>query len=250
MKLTHNNPDWMFAGLFFDSGVSGTQSEKRPGFNRLLKKCAEGAVDRILCKSIPRFSRNAQDCIATINRLKELGVSIWFDVERIDTATLPSAFILTTFAALAEDWSRSRSDSANWSIQNRFQQGTPSLTRVYGYDLKDDRLTINEAEATVVRDMFSLAAEGYCAADIARRVNEKGHKPSRRGRFWSSSTVHYILRNDKYTGDYIGGKYYTSSFLEGKCVTNQGEKPFFLLPDTTRPLSVASCLIGSRQGSC
>ena len=60
-QLLHRNPEWIFAGIYSDYGVSGTSGNKRTGFKRILRHGAERKIDRIICKSISRFARNTLD---------------------------------------------------------------------------------------------------------------------------------------------------------------------------------------------
>ena len=55
--LIQRNPEWEYAGVYADTGLTGTK-ENRPEFQRMLAECREGKVDLILVKSIPRFARN------------------------------------------------------------------------------------------------------------------------------------------------------------------------------------------------
>ena len=58
--------EWEFAGLYADEAVSGTTTDKRDDFHRLLEDCRAGKIDRILVKSISRFARNTLDCIEAV----------------------------------------------------------------------------------------------------------------------------------------------------------------------------------------
>lgn len=62
--LIRSNPEWEYAGVFYDDGISGTQDDTRPGFMELIRKCKKGKVDMILVKSLSRFSRNTLQCIS------------------------------------------------------------------------------------------------------------------------------------------------------------------------------------------
>ena len=42
--------EWEFAGLYADEGVTGTRADKREDFQRLLRDCRAGKIDRILVK--------------------------------------------------------------------------------------------------------------------------------------------------------------------------------------------------------
>ena len=80
-KLILNRPDWELVGEYADWGTTGTKTEGRKEFNRMMEDARAGKIDRILVKSISRFARNTVDTLQTIRELKELGISVWFDNE-------------------------------------------------------------------------------------------------------------------------------------------------------------------------
>ena len=53
---------------------TATSREGRTGFNRLLRHCKQGKIDRVICKSISRFARNTQDFLVALRTLKENNV--------------------------------------------------------------------------------------------------------------------------------------------------------------------------------
>ena len=53
-----SNPEWEFAGLYYDEGISGTKKEKRPELLRMIRDCESNRVDFIITKYISRFARN------------------------------------------------------------------------------------------------------------------------------------------------------------------------------------------------
>ena len=74
--LIQKNPEWEYAGVFADYGISGTGTKKREEFNRMLAECEAGNIDIILTKSIQRFARNTVDLLNTVRHLKDLGLSL------------------------------------------------------------------------------------------------------------------------------------------------------------------------------
>ena len=60
------NPDWLFAGVYVDDGISGTGTAKREDFNRMIADADAGKIDIILTKSISRFARNTVDLLETV----------------------------------------------------------------------------------------------------------------------------------------------------------------------------------------
>ena len=84
------NPEWEFVGIFADKGSTGTSAEKRPEFMKMIRKCKQGKIDRILIKSVSRFSRNIVDCLHYIRLLAALDIGITFEKENIDTLDMDS----------------------------------------------------------------------------------------------------------------------------------------------------------------
>ena len=95
--LIQRHPGWEYAGVFADNGISGT-STNRPEFQRMIAECEAGHIDIILTKSFSRFARNTLDMLVTIRRLKELGISVRFEKEGIDTLTESGELLLTLVA--------------------------------------------------------------------------------------------------------------------------------------------------------
>ena len=79
------NPEWEYAGVFADFGLTGTK-ETRPEFQRMLKECREGKIDLILVKSISRFARNTLALLNTVRELKGLGIGVYFEEQKLDSS--------------------------------------------------------------------------------------------------------------------------------------------------------------------
>ena len=71
-----SNPEWEYAGLYYDEGVSGTSQNGRSGLLALISDCEKRKIDLVLTKSISRFARNTTDCIEITRKLLSFGVRI------------------------------------------------------------------------------------------------------------------------------------------------------------------------------
>lgn len=58
-ELIQSTPGWEYAGVYADSGISGTTTN-RPQFQAMLAAARSGQIDLILTKSISRFARNTR----------------------------------------------------------------------------------------------------------------------------------------------------------------------------------------------
>jgi len=57
-------------------------------------------------------------------------VGIYFEKEKIDTSTDYNKFLLSTYAALAQEEIESLSNSTMWGYEKKFMQGKPVRTGV------------------------------------------------------------------------------------------------------------------------
>lgn len=137
-SLIQKNPDWEYAGVYADYGISGTGMKKRQEFRRMLEDAEAGKIDIILTKSIQRFARNTVDLLRTVRQLKELGIEVWFEKENIHTMSGDGELMMTIPHPCPEE-SRSISENVRWRIKKQFEQGNPNgRFRVYGYRWEED----------------------------------------------------------------------------------------------------------------
>ena len=227
-ELISGNPDWEMVDIYADEGITGTSVEKREDFQRMMRDCRKGKIDRILVKSISRFARNTKDCLAAIRELKELGVSVQFEEQGIDTSKVSSEMVTAIMASLAQKQSEAISGNVKWGVQKRMQDGTfiPSYLP-YGYEAVGKKICINEEQAFIVKKVFSDFLAGRSTEQVAADLRTN-NIPCKNGRVqWDSSSVRYILRNEKYTGNSKWQKYYTPNTFPFHCKINTGEVQYY-----------------------
>ena len=84
-----SNPNYEFAGIYADEGITATNTKKRDNFNRMIADCRNSKIDRIITKSISRFARNTLDCLNYVRELKSLGIGVIFEKENINMVKVP-----------------------------------------------------------------------------------------------------------------------------------------------------------------
>lgn len=223
--------------IYADEGISGTRTAKRDDFNRLVADCRKGKIDRVLTKSVSRFARNTADALQYARVLKEHGVSILFEKENIDTAYMSSEMLLALSGAQAQEESISISKNMRWSVERRMKSGTyiPSSTP-YGYEMKDKVFHIVEQEAEIVRLIFMSYLSGMGKKAIADMLNEM-NAPKRFGfDTWRVSTIDYILSNERYIGETLLQKYFTTDTLPFTLRRNRGQKAQYYVEQTNPPI--------------
>lgn len=216
--------EWKMVGIYADEGITGTSVKKRKEFQRMMEDCREGLIDQILVKSISRFARNTEDCLKAIRELKELGVNVRFERESIDTIHFSSELITAIYAAFAQKESESISGNRQWSYWRSMENGTFNTCYApVGFDLINGKLTINEQEAPVIRQIFIEYLNGRNSREIAADLNKKVVL----GRFWRREAVDYILQNERYAGNALLQKHYTTDSFPRQKKVNRGERPMY-----------------------
>ena len=169
-RLISEHPEWELVEIYSDKGKTGTNTKKRTAFMKMINDAEDGKIDLILVKSISRFCRNTVDMLETIRYLKKLGVEVFFEKEKLNTANLNSELLLTVFAAFAQEESYSISENMRKGIRQRFKLGIPKVSKVYGYDnLKRGVLSINDEQSVIVKRIFDLYIDGYSTIEILNK---------------------------------------------------------------------------------
>lgn len=217
--------EWEFAGVYADEAVTGTKTDKREDFQRLIRDCKAGKIDHILVKSISRFARNTLDCIQTVRELKQLGIAVEFEKEGIDTSSMGSEMLLSVLGSAAQEESLSISKNLKWSYQKRMRSGDFITCKApIGYVLKGNTLVPDPLEVPIVEYIFFSYLAGKSIEEIATELTVMENRYTRtKNSRWNYSAVSYILRNEKYVGDSLVQKSYTTNELPLKKKRNHGE---------------------------
>ena len=218
--------------VYADEGITGTRMDKREEFQRMLKDCRRGKIDRIIVKSISRFARNTKDCLSVLRELKDLGITVLFESQNIDTANITDEIMVTIMGGLAQEESSSISKNVRWSIRSKMKNGTVKFhSAPLGYDLYEGNLIINKREAEIVKSIYKMFLSGMGYDSICRELNESKVIKNDKGTKWLSASVRYILTNEKYIGDSLWQKNYNTSMPYRK-VRNKGELEKYYINNT------------------
>ena len=225
-ELISGKAEWRMVDIYADEGISGTSVSKRDDFQRMMMDCRRGLIDQIFVKSISRFARNTRDCLQSIRELKELGVNVRFEREGIDTASVSSELITAIYAAFAQKESESISGNRQWGYQRSMEQGTfNTYYAPVGFTLVNGNLQINQAEAPTVYWIFTEYLSGSNSREIAAALN----KDVVLGRHWRREAIDYILQNERYAGNALLQKRYTTDSLPRKKKRNRGEREMYFV---------------------
>ena len=235
-EYIQKNPHWIYAGVYADEGITGTLTDKRDEFKRMIADCEAGKIDIILVKSISRFARNTVDLLKTVRHLKELGIEVRFEKENINSMSNDGELMLSILASFAQEESRSISENVKWGTRKRFEQGIPNgRVRVFGYRWEGDTLVIVPEEAETVKRIFTDFIGGKVPRAIAKGLNDDGIT-TRMGCKWSDFGIRTILNNITYTGNMLLQKVFVDDPITKHRKINRGELPRYFVENTHKAI--------------
>ena len=193
------------AEIFTDAGISGTK-ESRPALDRLLLETIK-AGDTIIVHNTSRLWRDIFAQATIMKAVMNAGANIIsiddpeFDIYKYMTD--PNNFMISGMMGMLDQWER-------MTIARKLARGRtakasngakPAGVCPYGYQYAADKksVEVNEAEAQLVRFMFTEGQKGRSLGQIADALNER-QILTRQGKTWSRGSIQAILRNEFYTG--------------------------------------------------
>ena len=236
-ELIKNNNQWIFAGVYADKAITGTKVDKREDFQRLIQDCMDGKIDMVIAKSLPRFARNTLDTLKYVRMLKEKGIAVYFEVEKINTMK-DGEFLMTILSYVAQQEVKNTSAYVKKGLKMKMKRGELVGFQGclgYDYDVATKSLSINEEGAKTVRYIFDRYVSGAGSTMIARELNEQGITTIK-GNPWTTSSVMGIINNEKYKGDILLGKTFTVDPISKRRLENLGEEDRFYIRDHHQPI--------------
>jgi DNA invertase Pin-like site-specific DNA recombinase len=207
---------------FSDEGISGSEIERRPGFQRMLREARSGAFQGIVCDDKDRFGRfDSIDLGEIVAPLRRKGV--WLETVSQGRADWQS-FAGRISDAAAQEAKNLEQESISRRVLSgmilKAREGKPTGGRpLYGYVVEyrteerpgkppksvPVRLVPSGRPADVVRLVFRLYDEGLSLLEVSQELYRRG-VPSPRGRpRWSRKVLQQLLRNRRYVGDFTWG---------------------------------------------
>src|SRR5262249_41654202 len=185
-----------------DGGFSGGTLD-RPALKRLLTDIEAGKVDVVVVYKIDRLSRSLMDFSRLVEVFDQHKVTFVSVTQSFNTTTSMGRLtlnVLLSFAQFEREviGERIRDKFAASRKKGMWMGGWAPL----GYDIKDRKLLVNEAEAEIVRALFQrfLRVGSMNKLVVALRsegMTTKGGKPVDKG------YIYRILNNRVYIGDAI-----------------------------------------------
>lgn len=237
--MIQKNAEWIFAGIYADEAITGTQVTKREDFQRMINDCMNGEIDMLITKSISRFARNTLDTLKYVRMLKEKNIAVYFEDEKINTLTMDGELLLVVLSSVAQQEVENISANVKKGLKMKMKRGElVGFQGCLGYDYhpEDKSITVNEEEAEIVRYIFNRYIEGAGGSVIGQELENLGYLTKYGNSTWVPTTVLGIIKNEKYKGDILLGKTFTVDPISKRRLENLGEDDQFYIRNHHEPI--------------
>lgn len=224
------HPGWEYVGVYADEAKTGTK-DSREQFQQLLTDCKAGKIDHIITKSISRMARNTVTLLETVQELKAMNITVYFEEQNIDTGTDDGELMLSILASYAQEASLSASENQKWRVRQNFENGQPWRGFMLGYRYKDGQYIVVPEEAEIVRSIYADFLDGKGVTVIMKRLNKEGIL-TQQGFIWHKSAVTRVLKNYTYTGNLLLQTKFRENHLTKRTLVNHGQLPQYHATDT------------------
>lgn len=183
-----------------DRALTGT-SDKRPGFQRMIKDAKNADWKYVIVYTLDRFARDRYDSAVYKRQLKNAGVKVLSAMENISDD--PTGVLMESLLeGLAEYYSKELSRKVQRGMDDNAHKCMVNGALPLGYVRGEDgRYAIKESEAEIVREIFRRVKDREALVDIIRDLNARGVL-TKKGKEWNKSSFNRILSNERYTGLY------------------------------------------------
>ncbi len=181
-------------GMHVDAGLSGCRADNRPALQSAISEaCKHKAA--LIVYSLSRLARSTKDAIAISEQLAKSGADLVSLSERIDTTTAAGKMVFRMLAVLAEFERDQISERTKGALSHMRQQGKRIGKIPYGYDLAEDRTSLepNPAEQEGLRMIERLRNNGFGRRRIAAELISQ-RVPTKTGAPWSPQAVGRIIQ--------------------------------------------------------
>jgi len=192
---------WVLVQDRYDDGGFSGGSLDRPALTRLLADIERGLVDVIVVYKIDRLSRSLMDFAKLVEVFDRHDVTFVSVTQSFNTTTSMGRLtlnILLSFAQFEREviGERIRDKFAASRARGMWMGGKVPL----GYEVRDRKLVVNEAEATRVRRVFEGFAEIGLATRLTQALRDEG-ATGKSGRLLDKGDIYKLLHNRTYVGE-------------------------------------------------
>ena len=211
--VSEKHEGWIAVPTRYDDGGLSGGTMERPALRRLLQDIGEGGIDVIVVYKVDRLTRALSDFARIVDIFDRHEVSFISVTQLFNTTTSMGRLTLNVLLSFAQferevTGERIRDKIAASKKKGMWMGGNPPL----GYDARDRKLVVNEAEAATVRHLFALYRQIKSVRELRHRLEAEGISSKRRvrrdgsvsgGKPINRGALYHLLQNRLYLGEVV-----------------------------------------------
>lgn len=191
---------WTVAEVYADNDLSAYSGKPRPDYKRMMHDLALGMFDVITAWHPDRLHRSNRELEDFIDAVEQAGVTVeTVQAGLHDLSTPAGRAMARTIGAWAQYESEHKSARIRRKVLEMAEGGMVSGggTRPFGYER--DRVTLNEAEAELIREAVQRVLAGDSMRGICRDWDERGIRNTT-GNRWQQAPLRRLLLSWRIAG--------------------------------------------------
>jgi site-specific DNA recombinase len=204
---------WAVLAALYDDGAYSGGTMDRPALQRLLDDVRAGKIDVVVVYKVDRLTRSLADFAKIVEVFDAQDVSFVSVTQAFNTTTSMGRLTLNVLLSFAQferevTGERIRDKIAASKKKGMWMGGQPSL----GFDVKERKLVVNEAEAATVRYIFRRYLElgsvralqdDLAAAGVVSKHRVASDGSAYGGQRFSRGALYLMLKNRIYRGEIV-----------------------------------------------
>lgn len=190
---------WKLVRVYRDEGLSAYKNVKRPGYEAMMSAMDEWDV--VVVWKLNRLHRTMRGFVRDGIKLADAKKDLASITESLDTSSAMGKLVYHLLGALSEFESDQTSERVRVAFATKFKDDKHAwFTRPpLGYDLVNGSLVKDEAEAEIVRTVFTRIRAGVATMALADEMNAAGFHGKDGGK-WSQVAIVQVAHNPVYAG--------------------------------------------------
>jgi len=199
--------------VYRDKAITA-QTDRRPGFQQMIKDSYSAEFDYVIVWALDRFARNVKDAENNFDILLNNNVTVVSVTESFDNSP-QGEFIRGLFNLWAQYYSKSLAVTVIRGMDQNVEycyfnggqvpfgyKSVPVNDGISNSKRPKKKLVVDEDLRHIVVEIFNRYADGETMKTIYEDLNARGIKTSSSAEF-SRTSLNSILKNKRYTGVYI-----------------------------------------------
>ncbi len=219
---------------YTERGVSGRRMDDRDAFQLMLEAARRREFDIIIVQDVCRFARNMRELLNIIEELKQYDIGILILDGKYWTFNMDETDILRLAleAGMAQGESMRTAKRVHNGVESYRARGQLVVSGLFGYvyvkkvDRRNNTFCIDPVDGLTVKTIFDLythpdSTKRMGSQRIAAYLNDHGMKAANGKLTWTASKVNRVLRNEKYMGYILYGKFLVEDTITKKKIATK-----------------------------